>query len=74
MPVVCVIGLVPLYLVDGSSYESTETPYNPVGGSKMHMAYLFWSLVPVTGVPGPNQKKFCIWESQRNLLISHITL
>ena len=55
MPVVCVIGLVPLYLVDGSSYESTETPYNPVGGSKMHMAYLFWSLVPLTGVPGPNQ-------------------
>ena len=55
MPVVCVIGLIPLYLVDGSSYESTETPYNPVGGSKMHMAYLFWSLVPVTGVPGPNQ-------------------
>ena len=41
--------------VSGSSYESTDTSYNPVGGSKIHMAYLFWSLVPVTGVPGPNQ-------------------
>ena len=25
------------------------------GGSKMHMAYPFWYMVPVVGVHGPNQ-------------------
>ena len=32
--------------VSGSSYESIDTPDIPVGGSKMHMAYPFWLLVP----------------------------
>ena len=51
--------------VSGTSYESTDTPCNPVDGSKMHMAYPFWYLVQWWECKVPTNNIFCIWVSHR---------